>query len=242
MCVCRGGEERFRSPTGTSTSACGSEVGAAHGADEAGRGRGRGRRGGGAAAARAQSTSVFVPVTGAGAPPALRPPPERAVQSVRQASPPGSAVCPASSRPAPPRLVAPPPPRPAPACTWGRRVPGRRPPARARARRSQFEGRRAARSACLLSAPLRSSRARPGAAAGRAARVAFMSRPAAPGACAVTHARPHLCLVLPAAGCRTRSPCPSSSPRPPRTTTRPPRPASLRGCTTAGTPSRCWRR
>lgn len=207
-----------------------------------GGGRGRGRRGGGAAAARAQSTSVFVPVTGAGAPPALRPPPERAVQSVRQASPPGSAVCPASSRPAPPRLVAPPPPRPAPACTWGRRVPGRRPPARARARRSQFEGRRAARSACLLSAPLRSSRARPGAAAGRAARVAFMSRPAAPGACAVTHARPHLCLVLPAAGCRTRSPCPSSSPRPPRTTTRPPRPASLRGCTTAGTPSRCWRR
>lgn len=236
MCV-SGWGERFRSPTGTSTSACGSEVGAAHGAGEAG--RGRGRRGGGAAAARAQSTSVFVLVTGAGAPPAVRPPPERAVQSVRQASRPGSAVCPAPPRPAPSRLVVPPPPRP---CVHLGEARPRPPPARPRARRSQFEGRRAARSACLLSAPLRSSRARPGAAAGRAARVAFMSRPAAPGACAVTHARPHLCLVLPAAGCRTRSPCPSSSPRPPRTTTRPPRPASPRGCTTAGTPSRCWRR
>ncbi|KAM9690310.1 uncharacterized protein ACBT57_000486 [Dama dama] len=46
----------------------------------------------------------------------------------------------------------------------------------------------------------------------------------------------------PPAGCRTRSPSPSSSPRPPKTTARPPRRASLRGCTTAGTPSRCWRR
>ncbi|KAM9760128.1 uncharacterized protein ACBT57_026953 isoform 3-T9 [Dama dama] len=43
-------------------------------------------------------------------------------------------------------------------------------------------------------------------------------------------------------GCRTRSRSPSSSPRPPKTTTRPPRRASLRGCATAGTPSRCRRR
>lgn len=42
--------------------------------------------------------------------------------------------------------------------------------------------------------------------------------------------------------CRTRSQCVSSCPRPPRTTTPPPRPASPPGCRAAGTPSASWKR